>query len=380
MRMGRERSLRNAVTLLVGVSLIVIGCASAGPSTTSPPPPASSGGAVPSQTNAATLAEGTSSGEVVLPTPELTSVKWGMASQINDSELPIITAMAENLPAKYGLDVQFLPFEGTTPASQALLTGQVDVIDTSGGPVLDSLLTDAPMVIVWVQIDNLTDNLYTQADIKTAADLKGKSIAISTFGAETDLEAALALKALGLTRDDVTITQVGHDSDRLAALKAGSVAASINDVTQADALTGLGFNILVKLADVKGLGGEANSALATTVTFENSHPNVMMALVGMMLQASVDMRADQNVTAQRLADAANIPLDEANADVALRLNGPWSPVDGKCSDTVMQFTQQVLTASNPQLASVDPTKACSNDVLDQLASIGFQHEVGVPGY
>ncbi len=53
--------------------------------------------------------------------------------------------------------------------------------------------------------------MYTQSAVKTAADLKGKSVAISSFGSQSHAGALLAVKSLGLATSDVTITQVGND-------------------------------------------------------------------------------------------------------------------------------------------------------------------------
>src|SRR5262249_56244022 len=54
-------------------------------------------------------------------------------------------------------------------------------------------------------------------------DLKGKTFGISTFGSETDVAISILLKQLGLTRSDVTVSQIGGSSQRFGALIAGRI-------------------------------------------------------------------------------------------------------------------------------------------------------------
>ena len=367
---------RRMVALIAGAMVVLAGCsstASSSPTATT----ASSGSVAPSAE-----ASGPKIGDVQLPEPELKNIRLGNSGNPSANVMHIIWAECNNLPAKYGLNIDFLQFDGAGPAAQALLANQVDVSDNSGGPAIASLATDSPMVLAYVTRDNLTDNLYSQPNIKTAEDLRGGSIAISSFGSQSHAGALLSLKVLGLTTDDVTITQVGNDNARLAALQAGSVSASMNDATQANDLTGLGLNILVKLADdVKpGQGGNPRTSLTFLRDFVDKYPNTVLDLVAMYTEANHAWMQDPAKSAQCLADAADMSLDDARADIDAVLTEPWTPLDGKCDPGVMDFAKQVLLAANPDLADVNAADACTNEFVDKLADLGFQKQLGIPGY
>lgn len=320
------------------------------------------------------------SGEIVFPKPEKTDVKIGLSGVATIGLLPQLVAKGMGLYKKYGLNVEFISFSGAAQATQALLAGQVDVGDNSGGPVIASLATSSPTQFVFITRHNLTDNMYGRKDIKTAADLKGKNVAISSFGSQSHAGALLALKSLGLTEKDVTIQQVGNDAARLAALKAGSVAASMQDQAIAQELTPLGFNVLVELTKVKGIGGVPRTSLVVFPEFAQKNPNTTLALVAAYLEGITEMRKDQNRAAEFLAKDANIDLAKAKEQVKIEMDAPWEPRDGYCDKTVMEFTKQVNLPSNPALANVDATKACNNAFLDKLKDMGFMKKIGVPGY
>jgi ABC-type nitrate/sulfonate/bicarbonate transport system substrate-binding protein len=321
-------------------------------------------------------------GNIQLPAPELTNIKLGNSGSPSANTMHTIWANCNGLDKKYGFNIEWLSFDGGSAAAQALLAEQVDVADNSGGPAIASLATDSPMIMTYITRDNLTDNMYAQPNIKTAEDLKGGSIAISSFGSQSHAGALLALKVLGLTTDDVTITQVGNDAARLAALKAGSDTATMNDATQADELQGLGLNILVKLADqVKaGEGGNPRTSLTFRKDFVEKYPNTVLDLVAMYTEANYAWMHDVDKSAECLSKAEEISLDDAKAEVESVLTEPWRPLDGKCDPAVMDFAKQTLLPENPDLESVNAADACTNEFVEKLADLGFQKQIGIQGY
>lgn len=321
----------------------------------------------------------TTHGAVTLPPPELTEIHIGLSGEYSANVMHAIMAQYLELPEKYGFtDVTFTNFSGGSQVVQAMLAGQVDASDNSSGPVVASLATGSPLKMAFVTRANLTDILYTGPDIKTADDLRGGSIAISSFGSQSHASALVALDTLGLTTDDVTIQQVGNDSARAAALQAGSVSGSMNDATQESELAGLGMNIMVRLAEEDTTGGVVRTSLTFDPQFIEDNPNTVLDLVAMYLEANLAWRNDPEAGAAALSEYAEIPVEQAQAELESALTEPWVPLDGSCDPAVMEFTKETLLPVNPTLESVDPTEACTNEFIDQLRDLGFMDEIGVP--
>jgi ABC-type nitrate/sulfonate/bicarbonate transport system substrate-binding protein len=83
--------------------------------------------------------------------------------------------------------------------------------------------------------------------VKTATDLKGGTIAVSTFGSESDSTVTLALQRLGLTRNDVTLKEYGGGLRRLEAVKSGEIKATAINEPTASLARAQGVNVLVDL-------------------------------------------------------------------------------------------------------------------------------------
>jgi NitT/TauT family transport system substrate-binding protein len=356
------------IAVLLGVSLIVVSCG--GSTAQSTPTPSSATTAAASST------------AVVLPKPEKTTITIGVSSVPVADNGPQIFARQLDLYGKYGLTVKFSAFNGAGPTMQALLAGQIDLADVSAAPVFATIGTDSETQIIVVARSNDNDILFTQKDIKTGADLKGKSVAISSFGSSSYAGTLSALKALNLTDKDVTLTTVGSSTARIAALKGGSVAGSVEHNTFEKSLNAAGFNSLVRLGDVKGLPGQPSIALVAPVDFQKKNPNTVLAVVAAWLEATQTFRtmspdAAVPIMAKELTDVSPADLRD---QIALVQQEPWTPKDGMCVPADIQFAKEIALTVNPSLANVDPLKACNNDYLVKLKGLGLQHQLGIPGY
>lgn len=377
-RSGRLRRRAAWPAVLVAAVLAVSACSGTQASATAPAsstaPVASTASISPSTSAPNSSAPAGSGGTAVtLPKPELTNLKFGYIVVAADPANEI--AVEDGLFTKYGLTVTPQLFTTEPSQDQALLAGQVDVLGNAGvAGAIGSLLTTSPLVIPFMNHDSIGDDLYTSASVKTAQDLKGKAIAISTFGSATYGEALIFLQSLGLSPSDVTITQVGNDAARRAALAAGSVQASIDDQGLAAQMGAAGFNVLVQGS--KMTVGLAQSAMATTLAFAQKNPNTMLAIVAALTEGMHIFLTNPTEAEQAAAKFENISIADATTNYNGNIVG-WSPVNGRTTLAEMQAAQQLYVKTDPTLASVDVSKAFTNQFFDQLQSLGWYQAMGI---
>ena len=135
-------------------------------------------------------------------------------------------AQEKGLYKKYGLDVEsiFIPASSTNVA--VLVAGQLKFGNGTGGTIASAAVGGAPLVAVACFMNTLPYELIVQDSIKTAQQLKGKSVGISRIGSSSDVIARVFLRNLGLEPDkDVAIIQVGGGGERAAAFRTGRIAA-----------------------------------------------------------------------------------------------------------------------------------------------------------
>jgi len=152
---------------------------------------------------------------------ELTPFKIGISAPVV-TIFPVWMAEAGGFYEKEGLKVEVINMEGGTRGLQVLLSGEIQGMHVGLAPALLANLQGADLRLVTSTCNTIPITMFTKPGV-TVADLKGKIFGISTFGSETDIATSIVLKQLGLTRQDVTVSQIGGSSQRFGALVAGRI-------------------------------------------------------------------------------------------------------------------------------------------------------------
>ena len=136
--------------------------------------------------------------------------------------LPVWMGEAGGFYGKEGLQVEVINMEGGTRGLQVLLSGEIQAMHVGLAPVVLANKQGADFRLITSSVNTIPITMFAKPGI-TMKDLKGKNIGISTFGSETDIAVSILLKQQNLTRQDVTVTQIGGSSQRFAALVAGRI-------------------------------------------------------------------------------------------------------------------------------------------------------------
>src|SRR5262245_35456033 len=135
---------------------------------------------------------------------------------------PVWAARDKGLLNKYNVDTEVTAMQGGTQLVQAMIGGSLDFA-VMGGAYLTGAVKGADLVMVATHMDKFPYSLIVKPAIKRTEDLKGTRLAISRFGSSSDAGLRVSLQRSGINPDkDVTILQVGGQTERYAALKAGS--------------------------------------------------------------------------------------------------------------------------------------------------------------
>ena len=215
-------------------------------------------------------------------------------SGISADQLVIWIARDAGIFAKNNLDVQAVYFSGGTISVTAMIAGDTPLIQASGPGIVSAGLAGAEPVYVVGGITTLDYWLMSQPEIKSAAQLKGGTVAVARFGGAADFVARYALPRLGLTPGkDVTIVQTGSTPERLAALEARRVSASTLVPPAMFTAQKKGFHLL---ADVAALGlAYQHQGGVTTKRFLREQPMVVRSFVKAYIEAVHRLKTDRGL-------------------------------------------------------------------------------------
>src|SRR4051794_25974079 len=180
-----------------------------------------------------------------------TEVKVGLSTNAN-TVLAVWMAEAAGFYAGQNLKVSIANMGGGSRGAEALAAGQIDVMHVGLSSVVQlNHGKKADLRTIASLANQIRFGFFTKPTIKTAAELKGGTVAVSSLGSESDATVTLALERLGLKRTDVTLKEYGDSLKRLTALKSGEIAATTLNEPFASAAREQGLNLMVDLAAEK---------------------------------------------------------------------------------------------------------------------------------
>lgn len=209
-------------------------------------------------------------------------------------ELPTEIAKRKGFYQEEGLEVQKVVVR--TPLHvAALLSGELDY-STATGIILSATLKGMPFRTVMGWFDRPLHMLVGRPNIKKLSDLKGKKVAVSSYGSIPHIMLKQALAHYGMDPDkDITLLAVGGSGERISALTAGAVDATPLDVGYIQKTESLGFTDVLYLGDAVNLriGG-----IATTTDKIQRNPDQVLRVVRATLKG---VRFFKNNKAETLA-------------------------------------------------------------------------------
>ena len=174
-------------------------------------------------------------------------ISYGGTSGYN---VPIWVTQDAGLFKKYSLSTELIFIGGAAPGMQAMLANEVHFANTSGAAPVNATLQGTDAVIIATSYDLIPYGFVVHKDIRTAADLKGKIVAISRLGGVTELAARVTFDKLGLNSKDMTLLQAGADAQRIPAVQSGNVAATVIAPPGLFAAVARGLRVLVDLTEL----------------------------------------------------------------------------------------------------------------------------------
>jgi ABC-type nitrate/sulfonate/bicarbonate transport system substrate-binding protein len=243
---------------------------------------------------------------------------------------------------KAGLNVHVIDLPGGTRSLQVLLAGKIAATHAGLGPVTQANNQGADLRMIASTSNTIPFTIFSNPNVKTAADLKEGKVGISTFGSEADLAVALALKQLGLNRKDVMIVQIGENATRLQALLAGQLTATPLAEPMASMARAQGLNPLIDFTAVPWV--------STGVVVKRNQLEIQRGIVTSFLRAYIE--------GAYLAWA-----DEQQAKQVIKLK--YKTNDAKAINATYNEFKRIMPAD------AEPSRAGAENVFEQMQAIGL---------
>ncbi len=162
-----------------------------------------------------------------LPLFAADKIRLGL-SAISATSGSIWVAEEKGLFKKHGVDVEVIFIGGgASRVVSSLLAGEIQFSVGGGDAVIRAALRGGDTVLAVSPINRGLQRLIVRPDIKSAAELKGKRVAITRFGSASHWVLQLIMRKWGMRPEDIQILQLGSSPAMFASLEKGGIEGAI---------------------------------------------------------------------------------------------------------------------------------------------------------
>lgn len=254
--------------------------------------------------------------------------------------------------------------------AQTIVSGDIELGTPSPGVSLGANLTGGDLVFVAGVDRRLALALVVLPEIKSVADLKGKTIGVSQAGTSIDFGARYILEKYGLKPDkDVKIMQTGGHPNSLAALQNKLLAGAVLSFPTRTVAHKAGLVELVDLGqeEVSYPGG----ALTMRRVYLDANPDLARRMIKSYVEGIHRYRTDRAFAVRTVAryarttDLAAIEATYNGLSNALVGPKPYVPREG------ITESIKALASRRPDAAKLDPKRFIRDELVKELDDSGF---------
>jgi len=241
------------------------------------------------------------------------------------------------------------------------------------GQVVQANLSGFDLALV-AGVERFYDStIFARPGITRLEQLKGKRLGISGYGAATHFAALIVAKHLNLDPNkDMTLVPGGPDAERVAALSAGKIDASVFNSSTVPVAKRMGFIELVYLPDL-GVEVQGNGLATTRAYIKSNRDTVKSALKG-YVEAIHSIFNNKPATEKIFAkymrtDDPEVLEQSYQVYVKTTPKKPYPTMKG------LQFLLDALAPQMPQAKNAKPEQFVDLSFLQELEKEGFFNEM-----
>ena len=295
-------------------------------------------------------------------------------TQASGAFTPLWVAQEAGVFKKHGLDAS-LKLLNSQVALQALVAGDVDVI-SSGPDLVNARLQGVPVKYIGGSLQRFIFQLWGAKGTGSLADLKGKTIAVTTPRTSTEIATREALKKTGVISDkDVSFLYAQTIPAVLAAVLGGKTSAGTLSAPNTLKARDAGLNLLIDIAQINVPG--IHLAFGTTEKSIKAYRNLLYAFLQAMAEATVLSR--QNPALAKAAIGKYTATDDAKMiDGTYEQFSPyWDAALAVHTESIRGQLAYLDEKEFPRAKEAQAADFIDNTFADYLKSSGFLQSLGI---
>lgn len=291
---------------------------------------------------------------------------WSSVSAVNS---PLWIMHDGGFFKQEGLDVDLIFVLSSPTVAKATLAGDVAVSGANSQVVVDSGLQGGDLVAMGSMSNVVAFYVMAGPEIKSVADLRGKTVGITRFGASSDFGMRMLLAKHGLEANkDVAFVQIGGMPEIAAAISKKLIAAAPMSQPMAYVAEQAGAKVLANLA--KEEIPFMHMGFTTTRRFIKERRNDAKAMIRAYGRALHFLHTRREATRAIFARYTKI-ADQGMLDGSIKYGQDFLEKIPFVKPIAFQVTLDEVARGNPKAKQAKPQQFFDNSLVQEVVDEGF---------
>jgi NitT/TauT family transport system substrate-binding protein len=268
-----------------------------------------------------------------------------------------------------GLDMELVYIASSPTVARATLAGDIVLSGANSQVIVDAGLNGADLVAIGAITNVVAFYVMAAPEIKTVADLKGKVVGVTRFGASTDFGMRMLLAKYGLeAAKDVPLIQIGGMPELTAALTKRTVFAAPMSQPMVYLAQQAGMRMIANLA--KEEIPFMHIGLTTSKKWVREHRAEAKAFIRAHARAIHFMHTHKEETRAIFARYTKIK-DQGMLDGSIQYAYDFMEKIPLVKPQAFQVTLDQIAKNNPKAKQAKPEQFFDNSLVQELIDEGF---------
>jgi NitT/TauT family transport system substrate-binding protein len=273
---------------------------------------------------------------------------------------------------KHGIEAEAIFIGGGAARGvNALLAGDIQFATAGGGAVITSALKGADVVMVAAQNNKGVHRILVRPEIDTPEAIKGKRIAITTFGSSSHAVLTMVLDLWKIRPDELQILQIGSSPTMLISLQKKLVDGAVLTDPSYFIAEDNGFRVIADLAKMNI--HYLQSMMVSTRSYLRANPDQATRVLRAYVEGIAYFKKNKKDSVQIILKKMRMDADQAKYvertyDQYANLYFERVPYP---SPNGIKTVLESVAKQNPKAEGADPSSFTDPSILKSLEASGF---------
>jgi ABC-type nitrate/sulfonate/bicarbonate transport system substrate-binding protein len=293
-------------------------------------------------------------------------IAWSAVSALNS---PFWVMNDAGFLKQEGLDMELVYIASSPTVARATLAGEIVISGANSQVIVDVGLGGGDLVAMGAITNVVAFYVMAAPEIKSVADLKGKVVGVTRFGASTDFGMRMLLSKYGLeAAKDVPFIQIGGMPELAAAMSKKTIFAAPMSQPMVYVAQQAGMRMLANLA--KEEIPFMHIGLTTSKKWVREHRPQSKAFIRAYGRAIHFMHSRKEETRAIFAKYTKIN-DPAMLDGSIQYGYDFMEKIPLVKSSAFQVTLDQIAKTNPKAKQAKPEQFFDNSLVQELIDEGF---------